>query len=903
VNNSSCILWLTSLGFSTHLRSLLTPYLETAGINPATTYFISLERDVGTPLLKKKDKTLTKLIVNQAVVPKVLTRLAHYLATINPSVIVINDEAILQVLVGKSPSLSVARSSTYPLTIGAWSGHAVVIDDCLKLNYINKPVKPWERDTPAANAQLWWEWCLAQDLAKVARWNSGTQRAQPKFDYTIVRDQQDLTDFLGWMIFCKYISIDIETAYELITCIGFTGLTETGDIKSFCIPFIDPSQPETNSPAFWWIPEHEEAVWKSIRAILADPRHVKIFQNGTYDCSYLLRYRCPPTNYILDTYHLMHSIWSEAPKSLYFIASLACDHYQYWKDEAKAESTLDRTKSERIPFAARDLERYWRYNCLDTYYTLLSALWLLRNATSPTHQYSLPNYATEFSLAIGPSLLMSMTGLRASSDRQAAKYVSGIRSAEAALTELRIMVDDAEFNPNSVPDVSWLLYDVLQCPIIKKRGKNSGRSTAEPILRILATKHPVYAWYIEKIWEIKKHKNNASKYGQLKLYQPEGADHGRFKYKLNPAGTLTGRFGSSQDNFGYGSNAQNVPGSQRDICTADPGYILFEPDYSQSDGYYTAYALRDNKMQEVLNDPRDTHCLNASEFFGQPYDEIYNGYIHDEPWVVHPTYGLRQLQKRISYGANYLMAGFTLYVTMGHDSVVAAAKALGYTQASQWTQGSLIDFCDEMLTRYWLQYNEAKENLYRLIEQAIEDGNLYECPFGLTRKFFGDLNDDSMRRQFASQIGQGGTAGAINRTLLDAFQSSWYQFQEQGLMLMTQTHDSILVQIPVDRLDLCNEFMNVMTQPCTLYDKTFTVPIEAKIGFSWGNGMIKYNPNLTPEETLTKCYIREGKLEEKYNVRTHDHEVPTPHRTHAQLPIPPVASNPPQLRLHHQAAD
>src|SRR3546814_11924425 len=88
--------------------------------------------------------------------------------------------------------------------------------------------------------------------------------------------------------------------------------------------------------------------------------------NGAYDCSYFIRDLCPPRNYLYDSMLMWYSRFSELPKTLDFVSSILIDDYQYWKDDIKGTDNKDQVLG--------NLERYWRYNALDTRKTLFNTI-------------------------------------------------------------------------------------------------------------------------------------------------------------------------------------------------------------------------------------------------------------------------------------------------------------------------------------------------------------------------------------------------------------------------------------------------------------------------------------------------------------------------------------------------
>lgn len=830
------ILWLHDARFSAKQRALLENYLRKAHLNPANIFFASIHTKVDS-LWMRKAKTKNKWICNPEKGNEFFKTLDYYIKTTKCDLIVINDAATLGFITGNYTSLDLCRGSFYNYN----DIPCLVVDTVTKVHAIKYA-----------------PWILLQDLGKVRRWFEGEKRYEPKFSYNVIRTVKNINRAVDFLNNCFFISTDIETASDFITCVGFTGIQHDGTISSFVFPFYNPLK-ENNCHY-----EHEDdemAAWKAVREICAN-NAIKVCQNGSYDSAYFIKYRINLHNYLADTLHLFHSIWCEAPKKLHFLASLFVDNCRYWKDEIKGD------KDVRVPDTFEGIERYWRYNALDCHNTLLVAVFLISYISKSSLVWARENYNTEFTSQVGPALAMSMRGARLNKDRQTAKNIKWLEEYSQSLSDLRTMVDDDEFNPNSPFQVASLIYDILGATPIKMRGKKKlgDRSTDEKVLKLIRIQHPLFAIYIDKIWDTKKPLNNSAKYGTPgfnKTGKPIGlwSLNNRFMYNYSAAGTETGRYAGKEHQFWIGTNPMNVPDKTvRDMIVSDPGHVFFEADYSQSDGYFVAFECEDPDMMRNITDNRDTHAVHAEFFFKKPYETIIKGHAENADWVDHPTKGVRMNTKRIVHGSNYRMAGFTLYVTMGHEAVVATAIQLGYKDAYTWNRNKLVALCDRMLIAYYKLYPKLPTWFENSVREAVKNGNRATCAFGRTRIFFGDLaNDPAIQRELSAYFGQGGTAGNINDTLISAYWES--DIEALGFMLLMQTHDSILGQMPENKLWLGEKFLTIMEKSCTIKGREFTVPVEATIGYSWGKkGMIKYRPDIT----MIELQVPEVKLHKEY---------------------------------------
>lgn len=207
-------------------------------------------------------------------------------------------------------------------------------------------------------------WILARDWEKAARFYRGKQRRLPPFQYSICRTLADCFAAKDWLLGCSLISVDIETACfpSQITCIGYTGLRPDGKVRSFVVPFFD----EYAADGCFWSDENDHAIAYSCCRDINESPILKVLQNGNYDASYFIRDHLGLEQYLLDTMLMWYSVYSELPKTLDFISSILLDVYQYWKDDIKGQDEKDEIQG--------NMEKYWRYNALDTYFTLFNCV-------------------------------------------------------------------------------------------------------------------------------------------------------------------------------------------------------------------------------------------------------------------------------------------------------------------------------------------------------------------------------------------------------------------------------------------------------------------------------------------------------------------------------------------------
>jgi DNA polymerase I-like protein with 3'-5' exonuclease and polymerase domains len=617
------------------------------------------------------------------------------------------------------------------------------------------------------------------------------------------------------------IATDIETFRDplSIRCIGYTAI------------FIsDSGRPTTISVV---LPLDSEWALAAARQIHKLPI-AKIFQNGKYDNSYLLRYDAAPVNWLWDTAHLFHCYYSELPKDLAFLNAFFLRKVVYWKDLAETN----------------DLHEYYRYCALDTWAT--ANVWLQQMDEMP--DWARRNYLLEFPLVF-PCLLAEMTGLKRDGQKlkQARQEIDS--QIEAANSGLRRMVGSGTFNANSPKQVVALLQ-ILGCKDITSSG--------EAELQKAAYRHPLNARILNQILDIRGLRKLASTYLRTDddavksgIHAGEGGAKefcGRVLYALNPHGTDTARLASREHHFWTGLQIQNIPRGpevKQTIC-ADDGFYLGECDLEQAESRDTAHIAGDIKLIQAVTGTKDFHSVNASAFFGRPYESIYDdsiGKTKDKP--------LRDLAKRVNHGANYNMGAAVLVNTMGLAKIWEAAALLKLPYKDP------LKIAEHLLSTFHATYPKLRgpklpftEGTYyawvaseitinkRLVSRAyhhtefntrhykaseyISQGDWTRYCFGRPNSSKSDLN------AYVAHCPQSLNA----RTLNEAFMKVFYEIalpNAQTFRLHAQIHDSILFSYAsgfeshADRVRECME-IPVTVRDVSGIDRTFTVPAALKLG-------------------------------------------------------------------------
>jgi DNA polymerase I-like protein with 3'-5' exonuclease and polymerase domains len=658
-------------------------------------------------------------------------------------------------------------------------------------------------------------------VTAASSWNEATI-----FSFSILNTGSDYEHWYQIFQTAYAIAIDIETFSNPVSirCISYTGVFISA---SNCITTESIVFPLNSSFALAWLRKFNELPAQ------------KIFQNGKYDNSYLLRYNAPPTNWLWDTQHFFHSWYSELPKDLAFLNAFFLRKVVYWKDLAET----------------RDLEEYYKYNAMDSWAT--ANVWIQQLISAP--DWARRNYTLEFPL-VYPCLLAEMTGVL----RDAKKLIEARNEADLAIKtktdSLRKMVGSSSFNANSPKQVVTLL---------KILGHKDITSSGEKELQKASYLHPLSARILETILEIRGHRKLVSTYlrseedaKQTGIHAGEGGAKefaGTILYALNPHGTDTGRLASREHHFWCGLQIQNIPRGKevkQTIMSAD-GFFFGECDLEQAESRDTAYISGDERLIAAVSGTRDFHSVNASAFFGKSYESIYSD-------TARKTLDkkLRDLSKRVNHGANYNMGPGVLVATMGLKNIYEAARLLGLKLSNPleiaaylleqfhktyprirghktpYTEGTYyawvareISIHTKLVSRAY-HHTEYNVKNYSDFSTYIEQGDWTRYCFGKPDKNKSDLN------AYVAHVPQSLNA----RTLNEAFMKVFYEIalgNPNHFRLHAQIHDSILFSISASQTgkDIANRVKQCMEIPVSLRDisgriQNFTVPSALKLGAS-----------------------------------------------------------------------
>jgi hypothetical protein len=654
------------------------------------------------------------------------------------------------------------------------------------------------------------------------------------------RDIKEAQDFL---MESQLIANDIETdpKHGFMTVNGYCGILKSGEVRSFVFPMYLGKSHMSGSPAE--LPAMFEVMERVNASGIPFTLH-----NGPYDLTWQMRYQLPVANYAYDSMTMFWAKYPELPKDLAFVSSILLDDYRYWKGERKDDN----------PY------HYWEYNGKDVDRTLRNTIVLIDMAIDDSRMRK--NFI-DAHMRVLLVLGMSMKGMAVDYDRIEYHRKMLEEAAESKLAELRYLVADPDFNPNSPQQKKSLIYEKLGVRYRNEKGKFVSKledaSTGAVPMRAMRADHPIFKRVGNAIMEaMEPAKQISNVIGIKKAW-------GRVYTSYNGVGTTTTRLSSSETPLSIGTNLQNLRDLYRDWIVAEPDSVLVDIDLSAGDDVFVTFESGDPHKIELFRSGRDTHSANATLFFPNwEYDAIVSGKKAGDRRITHPITGIRQITKKLSHGCNYLMAGLTLLMTAGREAIVAAAKEVGYQDAGTWSQERLVEFCLGRESLYRNHYTRFKrtgpDSWYTDLRTEFMATGGFTTPFNYFQRFLGDASDDRVLRALAATAGQAGTAGRINMAMLeltwgiipprfrdapnpDSGQVGLYvNEREHGCSLRLQTHDSLTFNVQLTHPNWregIRRIFTVMRRPVVIQNKltrlpeVFRVNIESGVGYRWGKAM------------------------------------------------------------------
>ena len=348
-----------------------------------------------------------------------------------------------------------------------------------------------------------------------------------------------------------------------------------------------------------------------------------------------------------------------------------------------------------------------------------------------------------------------------------------------------------EFNINSPKQLSEVLFDKLQLPVLKRTGTSKAPSTAVEVLEELALTHDIPRQILE--WrQLMKLKGTYIDALPLLVHPETGRVHTCF----NQAVAATGRLSSSDPNL------QNIPirtplgRDVRRAFIADPGNVLISADYSQIEFRVLAHLSEDPVLIDAFREGADFHERTAVKIFG--------------PESGRDPHELRSIAKMVNYALLYGKTAFTL------------SKDIGVTpQAAQ-----------EFIDAYFAGFPRVRAFIDRTLDDARATG-VVKTMYG-RRRLVPELTSRDFQRRAAAEREavnmpiQGSAADIMKRAMIDVHAA--LAPHADARMILT-VHDELLFEVPKARAEEFAAIVRDRMQGASALKVPLTVDVG--VGENW----------------------------------------------------------------------
>lgn len=343
----------------------------------------------------------------------------------------------------------------------------------------------------------------------------------------------------------------------------------------------------------------------------------------------------------------------------------------------------------------------------------------------------------------------------------------------------------SEFNINSPKQLSKILFEDLELPVIKKT--KTGYSTNAQVLEKLRDKHPIIK-KIERYREMYKLKST-----YLESLEECIDKDGRIRSTFKQNVTATGRLSSTEPNL------QNLPirteeGRKiRKAFKADEGRVLIDADYSQIELRVLAHLANDKKMQEAFSNSIDIHTKTASEVFDTPIDEV--------------TKLQRSEAKAVNFGIIYGISDYGLSQNLN----IPRKRAKEYIE------------------NYLDTYPEIKKYMKDIVKKAKEDG--YVNTIFNRRRYVPEINSKNFNvRSFGERVAlntpiQGSAADIIKFAMINSYEN--LKKSKIDAKIVLQIHDEIIIEASKKDLEKAKEILKSSMQEAVKLRVPLLVDIDS----------------------------------------------------------------------------
>ena len=372
---------------------------------------------------------------------------------------------------------------------------------------------------------------------------------------------------------------------------------------------------------------------------------------------------------------------------------------------------------------------------------------------------------------------MESNGIRV--DAETLKEMSG--RFEKEIADLKTLVYAAaghEFNLDSPKQLSVVLFDELELPVIKKT--KTGRSTDADVLSQLASQKDIagheIAQHLLQYRQATKLKNTYIDALPQLICEKTGRVHTSFRQDV----AATGRLSSSEPNL------QNIPirteqgkAIRGAFTSGNDGWVLLGADYSQIELRVLAHYSGDEALLKAYHDDADIHTRVAAEVFDLDETEV--------------TSDIRRIAKTINFGIVYGQSPFGLAKTLAIPKDEARDYIEGYFKRYAGVEAFMMDTLARCRNEGYVSTMLGRR---REIQGVRDLANLPESK----RRSLTEVERIAINMPI-----QGTAADLIKLAMLKVYQE--LQASDLQAKLLLQIHDELLLETPADEVEALTELI------------------------------------------------------------------------------------------------
>lgn len=233
--------------------------------------------------------------------------------------------------------------------------------------------------------------------------------------------------------------------------------------------------------------------------------------------------------------------------------------------------------------------------------------------------------------------------------------------------------------------------------------------------------------------------------------------------------------------------------SIRRLILPDEGMTLVDADLERADAQFVAWEADEPELKHIFQTGLDIYTDEATWLYGPTRS---NSESRER----------RQRLKSVVHACNYAGKGRTLASTAG----VTVAKM------------------EEWINKRWYGRFPGVPKWHKRVERRLRYERQVKNVWGFRRFYFDDV--DKVLPQALAWLGQSGVAVVINKAMLRI------RAEVPASQILLQVHDSLLQQVPTDRVE---ELVPVIMEKMKIvvpYDDPLVIPVSVKRSdVSWGD--------------------------------------------------------------------